>query len=63
MSTIRRSRDRKIAGVCGGLAQAWGWDPLWVRVGTGVLFFTGAATGIVLVAYLLLWWLLPEEGS
>jgi phage shock protein PspC (stress-responsive transcriptional regulator) len=62
MSTVRRSsNDRKIAGVCAGLAKAWGADPLWVRVGAGVLVVTGAATAPVLVAYLILWWLLPEE--
>ena len=61
MSDAHRSSNRKIAGVCAGLAETWGMDPLWVRVATGVLFFTGAATGPVLIAYLLLWWLLPEE--
>lgn len=61
MSTAHRSKDRKIAGVCGGLAEAWGMDPLWVRVVAGVLAITGAATGPVVIAYVLLWWLLPEE--
>jgi phage shock protein C len=61
MSSAHKSKDRKIAGVCGGLAETWGVDPLWVRVATGVLAITGAATGPVVIAYLLLWWLLPEE--
>ena len=61
MNTMHRSRERKIAGVCGGLAKAWGADPLWIRVAAGVLVVTGAAAAPVLVAYLLLWWLLPEE--
>ena len=58
---MHKSKDRKIAGVCGGLAESWGVNPLWVRVATGVLAITGAATGPVVIAYLLLWWLLPEE--
>jgi phage shock protein PspC (stress-responsive transcriptional regulator) len=61
MSAPHRSKDSKIAGVCAGLAESWGMDPLWVRVATGVLAFTGAATVPVVVAYLLLWWLLPKE--
>jgi phage shock protein C len=61
MSEMKRSRDGKIAGVCGGLAKAWGADPLWVRVGAGVLVVTGIATGPIVVAYALLWWLLPRE--
>jgi phage shock protein PspC (stress-responsive transcriptional regulator) len=61
MSSAHKSKDRKIPGVCGGLAETWGVDPLWVRVATGVLAITGAATGPVVIAYLLLWWLLPEE--
>lgn len=61
MSKIHRSKDRKIAGVCGGLAKAWNTDPLWIRVAAGVLLVTGYAAAPVLVAYLLLWWLLPEE--
>jgi phage shock protein C len=58
---MHKSKDRKIAGVCGGLAESWGVNPLWVRVATGVLAITGAATGPVVITYLLLWWLLPEE--
>jgi phage shock protein PspC (stress-responsive transcriptional regulator) len=61
VSAPHRSKDSKIAGVCAGLAESWGTDPLWVRVAAGVLVFTGAATVPVIVAYLLLWWLLPRE--
>lgn len=59
MDTLTRSRtDRKIAGICGGLAQAQGWNvtlirALWVAA---VLF---AGTGILL--YVVLWVVLPQE--
>ena len=33
MSRLYRSNDQRIfLGVCGGLAQRYGWDPVWVRI-------------------------------
>ncbi len=33
MSRLYRSNDQRIfLGVCGGLAQRYGWDPTWVRL-------------------------------
>jgi phage shock protein PspC (stress-responsive transcriptional regulator) len=50
---------RKIAGVCIGLAQAYGWDLALVRIVTFAgLFFSG---GLVFVAYLACWIGIPEE--
>jgi phage shock protein PspC (stress-responsive transcriptional regulator) len=58
---LRRSRsDRKIAGVCGGLAKHFGLDPTYVRIGYVLLSILSAAFPGTLV-YLLLWWLVPEE--
>jgi len=53
----RSVTDRKIAGVCGGIAEYVGWDPTLVRVLWVVLTFLG---GSGVVAYLLLWLLMPE---
>jgi phage shock protein C len=61
MNKLSRSRDRKIAGVCGGLAAHWGTDPLWVRVAAAVLLIPFFAP--ILVAYVVLWWLLPEASE
>ncbi len=59
--TIRRSAtDAKLAGLCGGLAQHWGIDPVLVRVGWVLLALSG---GIGLVLYLAGWLLIPVEGS
>ncbi|HEU4907293.1 MAG TPA: PspC domain-containing protein [Propionibacteriaceae bacterium] len=59
--TIRRSAsDAKVAGLCGGLAQHWGIDPVLVRVGWVLLALSG---GIGLVLYLAGWLLIPVEGS
>jgi phage shock protein C len=58
---ILRSRDdRVIAGVASGLARYFNTDPLFVRLGFVLLaFFQGF--GVLL--YLVLWLLLPNEGS
>ena len=59
--TIRRSAtDAKLAGLCGGVAQHWGVDPLLVRVGWVLLAFSG---GVGLVLYLAGWLLIPVEGN
>ncbi|HIE04312.1 MAG TPA: PspC domain-containing protein [Candidatus Latescibacteria bacterium] len=55
---IERSRDRRIAGICGGIGEQLGMDPnivrlLWVL---GTLLSLGAGV----LAYLLLWALLPK---
>jgi phage shock protein C len=52
---------RKIAGVCIGLAQAYGWDVALVRILAVIgLCFSG---GLVFVAYLAGWIGIPEEQA
>src|SRR6187200_981903 len=59
--TIRRSAtDAKLAGLCGGVAQHWGVDPLLVRVGWVLLALSG---GVGIVLYLAGWLLIPVEGK
>lgn len=56
----RRSRsDRKIAGVCGGLAKYLNMDPTLVRVLWVVLTLVSFGAGII--GYILLAVLAPEE--
>ena len=59
---LRRSRKHRVlGGVCGGLAAWLGWDVTLVRVLYVVIsFFSAAFPGIL--AYLVLWILMPEEG-
>jgi phage shock protein PspC (stress-responsive transcriptional regulator) len=52
--------DKKIGGVCGGLAEYFNIDSLLVRIGFIVLFF-GLGTG--LLAYILLWILAPKSPN
>jgi phage shock protein C len=56
---LYRSRtNRKLAGVCGGLAQYFNLDATLIRVLFVVLALLG---GPGLVIYLLMWILVPEE--
>ena len=54
----KSSRDKKLAGVCGGIAEYLNADPTVVRLIWGLLSL-GWGTGIVI--YLLLAFILPEE--
>ena len=60
--TLRRSSaNRSIAGVCGGLAEYFGLDPVVVRVVYVMAsIFLGALLGGCLV-YLILWAIIPER--
>jgi phage shock protein PspC (stress-responsive transcriptional regulator) len=54
-------RNRKIAGVCGGLAEWLGWDPTIVRVlYVLVSIFSAAFPGILV--YLILWLVVPRAS-
>lgn len=58
---VRRSDDKVIGGVAFGLAEYFGVDPVWIRLGFVVTAFLG---GTGLLAYLVLWALLPtSEGT
>jgi phage shock protein C len=58
--TLRRSRtDRVIAGVCGGLGEFFGVNPLWFRLAFLVACIPGGVPGIA--AYLILWLVVPGE--
>lgn len=60
-AALRRSREhRMISGVCGGLGQYCGFDPVIFRV---VLFMLAVAGGSGLIAYGLCWLLIPLYGE
>jgi phage shock protein C len=54
----RRRSDRKLAGVCGGLAQFFSLDPTLIRVLFAVLAVLGGS-GILI--YLAMWIMVPNE--
>ena len=60
---LRRSRrHRWIAGVCGGLAEWLGWDPMLVRVLYVVVSIVSVGFPGT-IAYIILWLIMPEAES
>lgn len=57
----RTKKNSVIAGVCAGLSEYWQVDPVWVRLAW--LLFALVTVGLACMAYLLLWWILPEDAS
>ncbi|WP_302776481.1 PspC domain-containing protein [Porphyromonas uenonis] len=56
---LYRSRDARIGGVCGGIANYFGWDPTVVRLIYLVATFSTAFSGVPI--YILLWILVPTR--
>lgn len=45
---LRKSKtDKKICGVCGGIAEYFGIDPIWIRLLWAIMVFV-FGTGVVL---------------
>jgi phage shock protein PspC (stress-responsive transcriptional regulator) len=57
---LTRSRNRIIAGVCGGIAEWLGWSPTLVRILYVVVSIASAAFPGILV-YLVLWFVMPPS--
>lgn len=54
----RSRRHRMIAGVCGGIAEHFGWDPSLVRL---VAVVSILLPGPQFLAYIIAWLVVPEE--
>jgi phage shock protein C len=52
----RSETNKRIAGVCGGIAEYFNIDPILVRVG----FVVAAFMGFGLLLYVVLWIVLPK---
>jgi len=57
----RSTTDRKIAGVCGGLAEYFNIDPTIVRVIFVILLLPGGFPGFI--PYVILWIVAPEKPA
>ncbi len=57
----RSETDKWIAGVCGGLAEVYGYDPSLVRVLTLLIVLVTFPLG--LLAYLAAWLIIPHESE
>lgn len=53
----RSRKDRMIAGVCGGLGQYFGMDPVWVRLLFVLFLFLG---GSAFLLYIIMWLIVPN---
>jgi len=56
----RSEKDRMIAGVCGGLGEYFKIDPVLIRLAFVLVTLAGGA-GII--AYIILWIVIPSESS
>ena len=56
----RSTTDKKIAGVCGGLAESMNVDPTLVRAAFLLLTLAGGPGFLI---YCVLWFLMPENPS
>lgn len=61
----RSTTNAWIFGICGGLANHFGWNPMLVRALTvaGALMVPGVSTLGVIVLYLVLGLLIPSEDQ
>jgi phage shock protein C len=60
MPLYRSRKYKRIAGVCGGIAEWLGWDPTVVRIAYVVLSI--ASVGFPgTIAYIILWIVMPQE--
>jgi len=56
---VRSHTDRRIAGVCGGLADYFDLDPTIVRVAWVVVSIVVGAVVFGIIAYLVAWFIIP----
>jgi phage shock protein PspC (stress-responsive transcriptional regulator) len=57
---LTRSSHKIVAGVCGGIADFLGWDPVWVRLLYVIISIASAAFPGILV-YIILWIIMPSS--
>ncbi len=55
---VRRREGKILGGVCGGIADRYGWDPIWARL---AFLLTTLLWGGGIVAYFFLWLAMPKE--
>jgi phage shock protein C len=60
--TLALSNDKMIAGVCGGIAEYFGWSKGGVRL-VYVLLSVLSAAFPGLFVYIILWLLMPKKDS
>jgi len=56
----RSTRENVIAGVCGGIAERFGWEPTLVRLAAVAAFFLFAGP-LIIFAYVIMWMITPKR--
>jgi phage shock protein C len=58
---VRSRKNRKIAGICGGIGEYFDLDPTLVRLAMIVI---GLATVVfpIVIGYILAWFIIPEDS-
>jgi phage shock protein PspC (stress-responsive transcriptional regulator) len=56
----RSRKDKVIAGVCGGIADYFNIDPVWIRLAAVLLVL---ADGVGIIFYILAWILVPQNPN
>lgn len=59
MAELKRTKNRMIAGVCGGIAKWLGWSATPTRILYVLLSIFTAFAG--LLVYVILWLVMPDE--
>lgn len=56
------STDKKIGGVCGGIAEYFGFDSTLVRIVCVLLCFMGFSIApVIIVIYIVCWAVMPSD--
>ena len=58
--TLKRSNDKVFFGVCGGIAEHFGWDPVMVRFMFVLIALFGGSS---FVAYIVLLFVMPRADT
>lgn len=58
---LTRSKEKIIAGVCGGLANHFSLDPSLVRIGFALIAIISAGIPMLLI-YVVMWLVIPQES-
>lgn len=62
LAKLHRSQNsRMIAGVMGGIAEYFGWSPMWVRLLFVLVSSLSAAVPGILI-YIILWIVMPKAN-
>lgn len=63
MRKLRRSYDdHVIAGVCGGIAETYNWDPTAVRFIAVLFLLSPVTSSMIFLAYIILAFIMPVKN-